>query len=146
MLHSVAYRGFVTQLIHNPMAHAMGESLPPRLGLEFLATIVATCCSLGRKPEEYLIEVKKVLKGRHETHKCGNMSSLQDLGIAEQTIRRLTPAATTCRPVGTKVSAIGLTPNGTYFRFSEAGGRQIIAGGVTHRTRQRSQTRPEADT
>ena len=29
------------------------------LALKFLATIVATCCSLGRKPEEYLIEVKK---------------------------------------------------------------------------------------
>ena len=73
------------------------------LTLKFLATIVATYRSLGRKPEEYLVEVRKVPKGRHETYKCGNMSSLQDLGIAEQTIRRLTPAATSCRPVGTKV-------------------------------------------
>ena len=31
--------------------------------------------------------------------------------MVEQTIRRLTPAAKSCRPVGTKVSAIGLAPS-----------------------------------
>ena len=36
------------------------------------------------------------------------MPSLQDLKNSEQCIHRLTPVATTCRPVGTKVSAIGL--------------------------------------